>query len=117
MTKPPESEEPKQKVVNSKPYWWCPRHQAWVCHEPEKCEGKGIKPSDEATSSPPSSTQGEGQGTKQLKLSNALAALVTWYILPRSIYVTECPVCIIMSPTFSRTSNHCYATGLHGYST
>jgi hypothetical protein len=53
-----------------------PKTSSMVRHEPEKCEGKGIKPSDEATSSPPSTAQGEGQGTKQIKPSNALAALV-----------------------------------------
>jgi hypothetical protein len=74
MTEPPKSDDPQMKIVNGKEYHWCPNHQAWVRHLPSKCEGKGIKPS--ANKPAPSSPHRDDEGPKQLKLSNALTALV-----------------------------------------
>ena len=39
----PKSNEPKQKIINDKEYWWCPNHAEngkWVRHKPEDCINK-----------------------------------------------------------------------------
>jgi hypothetical protein len=74
MLKPPASDDPKKKVVNNKDYYWCAKHQAWVRHQPSECQGKGIKPSETDSTRPIS--DGDEAAPKQLKLSNALTALV-----------------------------------------
>jgi hypothetical protein len=64
-------------VVNGKDYHWCPNHQAFGRHEPAQCQGKGIK-SLQTTIENPSNPQDQTEENqpKQLKLSNALSALV-----------------------------------------
>ena len=68
----PKDNDPKKKTVNSKEYWWCPRHSAWTRHAPADCRGQGIKPKGE---NPPNPVP-QGQQDKQLKLANALATLI-----------------------------------------
>ena len=39
----PKSNEPKQKLINDKEYWWCPNHAEngkWVRYKPEDCINK-----------------------------------------------------------------------------
>ena len=74
MTEAPKASEPHTKTVNGKEYHWCPNHLAWVRHLPSQCEGKGVKSFE--NKSAPSDPNAPDQGPKQLKLSNALSALV-----------------------------------------
>ena len=37
---PPKNNQ-KTKVVDSKTYYWCPKHEAWTLHKPEDCNKKG----------------------------------------------------------------------------
>ena len=40
----PKGKEKKEKTVDGKQWWWCPKHKAWCRHRPENC--KGIVPKD-----------------------------------------------------------------------
>jgi hypothetical protein len=54
-------------ILNSKGkmYWWCPKHHSFGRHQPQDCEGKGIK-------MPPSGPE----GARESRLANAVSALV-----------------------------------------
>ena len=71
----PKEGEPKKKTVKDKPFWWCPRHNAWVRHPPEECKGQGLdKQSDRKPAAKKSAPQ--QPDSKALQLSKALASIV-----------------------------------------
>ena len=37
--KAPGANDPKEKSVNGKTWWWCPNHKEWCRHKPEDCKG------------------------------------------------------------------------------
>ena len=78
MTEPPAgSGDPQQKkTLNGKDYHWCTKHLAWVCHHPSQCEGTGIKPSESRPAPPSTMSPRDDEGPKELKLSNALPAVI-----------------------------------------
>ena len=76
MLEPPKSGDHQKKTVNGKEYHWCPKHQAWVRHLPSECEGKGIKPSESQPAHSSNPAPHEDSGPKQIKLSNALTAVL-----------------------------------------
>jgi hypothetical protein len=75
----PKSGESTKKVVNDKDYWWCPKHQAWIRHTPDQCEGKGVI----KNSNSKGNLSNEGEGNKgenkgrAMQLTKALAAIST----------------------------------------
>jgi hypothetical protein len=67
----PKAGEPTKKTEAGKDYHWCPKHEAWGRHEPEDCEGVGIKFED-------LKNKGKAKGTdskKTLKIARALASV------------------------------------------
>ena len=71
----PKEGEPQNKTVKDKPFWWCPKHNAWVRHPPSECEGKGIaKQGDRKPAGKRPAPQ--QAGSKALQLSKALASIV-----------------------------------------
>ena len=74
MSVAPKEGEPKKKTIKNKTFWWCPKHNAWVRHPPEECEGKGLGKSEDRK---PAAKRGPPQqGSKALQLSKALASIV-----------------------------------------
>jgi len=55
---PPKPNESHTKTVGDKEWHWCPKHECWVRHLPNKCEGKGYVPNKRKN-------RNEGQQTRQ----------------------------------------------------
>ena len=73
MTTPPGEGEPTSKMMHGKEYHWCPKHEAWGRHVPEKCEGKGYRPPrKDETPEPPS----QAKTSRTAKLAKAFKAII-----------------------------------------
>jgi hypothetical protein len=82
---PPSQGEKHTKTVNKKEWHWCPKHECWVRHSPDKCKGKGFVPGkrkkpdgfekNQAKESDEQSEQ-QQQPSKKVKMANALMALL-----------------------------------------
>jgi len=42
MFVPPEDGETQPKIVATKPFWWCTKHNKWCRHTTEKCKGVNV---------------------------------------------------------------------------
>ena len=75
MTKKPNAADlNKPKRVNDKEYWWCPNHKCFTRHKASDCRGVGV---GQNRTTPSQATQGNnGQNGAQLRLANALSAVV-----------------------------------------
>ena len=79
---PPAAGDAQHKVVNTKDYWWCIKHQIWARHKPGDCRMN--KPRGTSTTSkvsfgsskPRSSPARASNGSPTLQLNSAYAA--TW---------------------------------------
>ena len=69
-----------EKTVNGRKYHWCPKHEAWVCHLPSQCKGKGYNPKRKATNEDDRSNQNNSEtnesSNKKLKVANALLSML-----------------------------------------
>ena len=72
MTKPPQGNEPKEKVVNNLKYHWCPTHKAWTRHSPTECKGIKYRMSFDERNQARSTAANERQ--QRLQLDQALSA-------------------------------------------
>ena len=75
MSVPPKSGESGKKTVDgdTKPWYWCPKHESWVRHTPQECKGKGYNP--KANDKKEDSKPQEGNKEK-LTISKALNAVM-----------------------------------------
>jgi hypothetical protein len=78
MSAKPRAGESGKKTLNDKVYWWCPKHNSWTRHSPDKCEGKGVNKSttDTKPKADSPSTTDNNNNEKTLQLSKALATIV-----------------------------------------
>ena len=76
LTVPPKAGEPRKKMVDgdSKPWYWCPKHEAWVRHTPQECKGKEFQPKTQASKKDIKDTKTKAKET--LTVSKALTAIM-----------------------------------------
>ena len=73
--KAPSNNEPKEKKVNNKMFYWCPTHKRWVNHKPHECKLK-LKLAAEATSGSPPSAGSPSDSGPELRLASAIQAVL-----------------------------------------
>ena len=76
MTVPPKAGESGKKMVDgdTKPWYWCPKHEAWVRHTPQECKGKG--PQAKTNSNSKSNKDTKDKAKETLTVSKALTAIM-----------------------------------------
>jgi len=79
----PKEGEAHKKTVNNKVYHWCPKHEMWVRHTPQQCEGKGRylgkrrnRPNDTNKKDTETESQDSQQPSKKLKVAEALLGVI-----------------------------------------
>ena len=69
----PKAGESGKKMVKGdpKPWYWCPKHAAWVRHTPQECKGTGFSPKSNK-----SSQESTDKAKETLSVSKALTAIM-----------------------------------------
>ena len=78
MSSPPKAGESGKKMVDgdSKPWYWCPKHEAWVRHTPQECKGKDFQFQPKSNNNKKDNKDTKGKAKETLTVSKALTAIM-----------------------------------------
>jgi hypothetical protein len=74
MFVPPKDGEAQPKLVGTKQFWWCTKHNKWCCHTTEKCKGFNIGKGHPKTNDSSQAMSASNSNKKKQNIVQALGA-------------------------------------------